>query len=111
MTATHSIAPTLLVAIDVSKHRHEVLIGIPGKTRRRRLTVMNTLEDFRRLTAEHAGLDGGEIQAAELQELTVMPEAVQVTGLGQDGQGVDRADTGNGRQQLIIGQTSPLPKS
>ena len=47
MTATRSIAPTLLVAIDISKHRHEVLIGIPGKKRRRRLTITNTLEDFR----------------------------------------------------------------
>lgn len=28
MTATRSIAPTLLVAIDISKHRHEVLIGM-----------------------------------------------------------------------------------
>src|SRR6056297_2117939 len=51
MTATHSIAPTLLVAIDISKHRHEVLIGIPGKTRRHRLTITNKLEDFRRLAA------------------------------------------------------------
>ncbi len=51
MTATHSLAPTLLVAIDISKHRHEVLICIPGKTRRRRLTILNTLEDFRRLSA------------------------------------------------------------
>jgi len=57
MTATHSIAPTLLVAIDISKHRHEVLIGIPGKTRRRRLTVMNTLEDFKRLSAALASYD------------------------------------------------------
>jgi len=51
MTATHSIAPTLLVAIDISKHRHEVLIGVPGKKRRRRMTVTNTLDDFRRLSA------------------------------------------------------------
>ena len=36
MTAIHSTAATLLVAIDISKHRHEVLIGIPGKMRRRR---------------------------------------------------------------------------
>ena len=36
MTATHSIASTVLVAIDISKHRHEVLIGVPGKKRRRR---------------------------------------------------------------------------
>jgi len=49
MTTTHSITPTLLAAIDISKHRHEVLIGIPGKKRRRRLTIMNTLEDFHRL--------------------------------------------------------------
>ena len=57
MTATHSIASTLLVAIDVSKHRHEVLIGIPGKTRRRRLTIMNTREDFQRLAAALASYD------------------------------------------------------
>ena len=56
MTATHSIAPTLLVAIDISKHRPEVLIGIPGKTRRR-LTVMNTLEDFERLPTALASYD------------------------------------------------------
>ena len=47
MTATHTTASTLLVAIDISKHRHEVLIGYPGKKRRRRLTI--TLEDFRRM--------------------------------------------------------------
>jgi transposase len=57
MTTTHSIAPTLLVAIDISKHRHEVLIGVPGRTRRRRLTVMNTLEDFKRLSAALVGYD------------------------------------------------------
>ena len=51
MTAIHSTAATLLVAIDISKHRHEVLIGIPGKMRRRRMTVTNTLDDFRRLSA------------------------------------------------------------
>ena len=57
MTATHSIASTFLVAIDVSKHRHEVLIGIPGKKRRRRLTVMNTLQDFQRLSVALASYD------------------------------------------------------
>ncbi len=49
MTATHFTASTVLVAIDISKHRHEVLIGIPGKKRRRRMTITNTLEDFQRL--------------------------------------------------------------
>jgi len=32
----------VLVAIDVAKHRNEVLIEIPGRARRRRLTVLNT---------------------------------------------------------------------
>ena len=50
MTTIHSTAPTVLVAIDISKHRHEVLIGIPGKKRRRRMTITNTLEEFRRLS-------------------------------------------------------------
>ena len=57
MTTTHSIPPTLLVAIDISKHRHEVLICIPGKTRRRRFTIMNTLEDFQRLSAVLSSYD------------------------------------------------------
>ena len=51
MTIHHTNPATLLVAIDISKHSHEVLIGIPGKKRRRRMTVTNTLEDFSRLSA------------------------------------------------------------
>ena len=31
----------ILVAIDIAKARHEVLIAIPGKKRRRRLTILN----------------------------------------------------------------------
>lgn len=40
---------SILVAVDISKHRHEVLIAIPGKTRRQRMTLTNTIEDFQRL--------------------------------------------------------------
>ena len=54
MTVNHSTAATVLVAIDISKHRHEVLIGVQGKKRRRRMTIMNTLEDFQRLSASPA---------------------------------------------------------
>ena len=50
MTAYVSTVPTLLVAIDISKHRHEVLIAVPDKKRRRRLTIENSLEDFQRLS-------------------------------------------------------------
>lgn len=44
----------ILVTIDIAKARHEVLIAIPGKKRRRRLTVLNQLEDFKRLIASLA---------------------------------------------------------
>jgi len=57
MSATHSTSSTGLVAIDISKHRHEVLIGFPGKKRRRRMTIMNTLEDFQRLSAALVSYD------------------------------------------------------
>ena len=49
-----------------------------------------------------AGLDSCQIHAAELQELAVMTEPPQVTGLGQNSQCVDRPDPGNGAQQQII---------
>lgn len=57
MTANHSTAATLLVAVDISKFRHEVLIGIPGKKRRRRMTITNTQEDFRRLSSALVSYD------------------------------------------------------
>ncbi len=41
----------VLAAIDISKDRHEVLIEVPGKKRRRRLTVLNRLDEFKRLIA------------------------------------------------------------
>lgn len=41
----------VLVAIDIAKARHEVLLAIPDKKRRRRLTVLNELADFNRLAA------------------------------------------------------------
>lgn len=45
---------TILVAINIAKARHEVLIAMPGKKRRRRLTVLNQLDDFKRLIASLA---------------------------------------------------------
>lgn len=48
MTFIKSTASTLLVPIDISKHRHEVLIGTPDKKRRRCLTITSTLAGFER---------------------------------------------------------------
>jgi hypothetical protein len=42
-------APATLVAIDIAKHRHEVLIEAAGHQRRRRLTILSTRADYDRL--------------------------------------------------------------
>ncbi|WP_299938444.1 transposase [uncultured Pelagimonas sp.] len=44
----------ILVAIDIAKARHEVLIATPGMKRCRRLTVVNQLNVFNRLIASLA---------------------------------------------------------
>ena len=57
MTKRYS-TPTaaVLVAIDMSKHRQEVLIERPEGGRRRRLTVMATKPDYDRLADELAAI-------------------------------------------------------
>jgi hypothetical protein len=51
MTFDQTTRPaTVLVGIDIAKNRHEVLIEIPGRKRRRRVTMTNTRADFDRLT-------------------------------------------------------------
>jgi transposase len=52
------LTPTqgILVAIDIGKTRNDVLIEIPGHTRRRRLTVLNTRAEYDRLIDLLSGL-------------------------------------------------------
>ena len=45
-----------LVAIDVSKNRNDVLIEVPGKSRRRRLVVPNTKTEHDHFVALLGGL-------------------------------------------------------
>lgn len=47
----------VLVAIDVAKARNEVLIEVPGSSRRRRLSVLNTRAEHDRLIALLSDLD------------------------------------------------------
>lgn len=46
----------VLVAINMSKHRHEVLIERPEGGRRRRMTVLATKPDYDRLVADPAAI-------------------------------------------------------
>ncbi|HLH08750.1 MAG TPA: hypothetical protein VKW78_16040 [Terriglobales bacterium] len=40
--------PAVLVAIDIAKSRHEVLMESPGWRNRKRLVLLNTAVEFRR---------------------------------------------------------------
>ncbi len=58
MTLREPTSPeAVLVAIDVSKLRNDVLIEIPGKTRRRHLVVPNTKPEHDRFVELLRGLD------------------------------------------------------
>ena len=53
----HTPDARILVGIDIAKNRHEVLIAVPGKTRRRRMTVLNTADDYQRLISLLRGFE------------------------------------------------------
>ena len=55
--AQHTPDARILVGIDISKNRHEVLIFVPGKMRRRRMTVLNTADNYHRLIAVLRGFE------------------------------------------------------
>ena len=75
------------------------LTGHPERAPQPRIAILRELA----LAAELAGLVRGQIQAAELQELTIMSKAAQVTSFGEYGQGVDRPNARQLSQSLIIG--------
>mgnify|MGYP001005086540 FL=1 len=57
MTKLHSTSrDAVLVAIDMSKHRQEVLLERPEGGRRRRMTVMATKADYDRLADDLAAI-------------------------------------------------------
>ena len=59
MTLTQDMSDrAVLVAIDVAKHRNEILIEVPGRTRRRQLTVLYTRSDHDRLVEALAAYKG-----------------------------------------------------
>src|SRR5215212_5035730 len=54
------------------------------------------------LAPEGAGLMGGQIKSAKLQELTMMAKAAEVAGLGQDGERGDRSNAWDPTQELVV---------
>lgn len=55
-TQRKDIAP-ILVAIDIAKVRNEILIEVPGRKRRQRMSILNARDDHDRLIGALAGMD------------------------------------------------------
>lgn len=55
----------VLVAINIAKHRNEILIKAPGRTRRRRLTVLNTRAEHDRFVETLGGYDAPVVAGFE----------------------------------------------
>src|SRR5215207_8289820 len=54
------------------------------------------------LAPEGAGLMGGQIKSAILQELTMVPKAAEVAGLGQNGERSNRSNAWDPTQELVV---------
>jgi transposase len=66
MTLIHDFPDrAVLVAIDVAKHRNEIPIEVPGRARRRRLTVLNTKADHDRFIETLATYRGPVVSGFE----------------------------------------------
>ena len=63
----------ILMAIDIAKARHKVLIAIPGKKRHRRVIILNQLDDFKRLIASWASYGLPVRVAVRLPAITTVP--------------------------------------
>jgi hypothetical protein len=72
MTAPDStVRGRILVAIDIAKAKHEVLVELPpGK--RRKMIVRNQLSDFRQLAGYLKRLEGALEIALEVSEVPVV---------------------------------------
>ncbi|MBL4612104.1 MAG: hypothetical protein JKY91_00015 [Emcibacter sp.] len=49
--AYNTSSSPVLVAIDIAKHCHEVLVALPGKKRRKRMMILSNKDDYKRLAA------------------------------------------------------------
>ncbi len=99
----------VLVGIDISQHRHEVLIAAPCKQRRRKMTLTNAKADFDRLVTVLLGYGlpvrigfeaTGNYHRALVYHLSCRGVRAQAHLLGRTG-----PDAGGAAQQL--GQERP----
>lgn len=75
-------AGAVLVAIDIAKHRHEVLLELPGRRLRQRLTVLNTRSEHDRLVACLQGFEAPIVVGFEATGNYHRPLAHRLLGEG-----------------------------
>ncbi|MGK7295372.1 MAG: IS110 family transposase, partial [Candidatus Wenzhouxiangella sp. M2_3B_020] len=111
MTALQS-TPTgvVLAAIDIAKHRNEVLVEIPGITRRRRLTVLNTRADHDRLVALLHGLGAPVLVGFEATGNYHRPLAQRLLGEGFELRLISSVSLARTREALTNGWDKNDPK-
>lgn len=78
------------------------LAGHPERASKSRVTILGELA----LTTEAAGLVRRQIEATELQELTIVSEATQIAGFGKNRQGMDRPDARKLAKPPVIGMVA-----
>ena len=64
---------TTLVAVDIAKNYHDILIELPTRGRRRRLRLANNLEDFEQLSGYLRSLKSSVLIGFEATGNVAMP--------------------------------------
>ncbi len=91
--------PGIFLSKRILTHPHRALGGHPEGIPQPRIAMLR--EPTR--SAELARLLGGEIETAELEELTIVREPTQIAGFRQDGACENRPNTRQRAEPLIVG--------
>lgn len=111
MTSPYPTPPdAALVAIDVAKMRNEVLIEVPGRARRRRLTVVNTRAEHDRFVVELQALAMPIVIALEATGNYHRPLAWRLLAAGFDVRLVSSVALARTREALHNGWDKNDPK-
>jgi transposase len=100
----------VLVAIDVAKHRNEILIEAPASSRRRRLSVLNTREEHDRLVGVLTGYNAPVIVGFEATGNYHRPLAHRLLEAGLELRLISSLALARTRQALTNGWDKNDPK-
>ncbi len=100
----------VLVAIDIAKARNEILLEVPGKSRRRRLTILNQRSDYDRLVDLLASLEQPVVCGLEATGNYYRPLAWRLLEAGFDVRLISSVALARTREALHNGWDKNDPK-